>query len=283
MARSWCAWPKTRSRIGVGNEEDVFVARATSGPIATACARSSSRANRRFAHSSCCLGRYPAAAAAVRRSSRASPPALPAGLPSELLERRPDVVAAERRVAAAFNRIGEAKAARLPAISLTTGVSSISSDLFVLQDRDNPIWSAGANLLAPILQGRRAQDTGRDPHGRAEAGHRRLCVGRAARVRRSRGRARRRDRRARPRADPRPDAVRQPARARDRADPVQGRQHRPALRHAASAGAERRPVGADPHAGRTARPAREPASRARRQLRAAADPPPPPGGGSSQK
>jgi outer membrane protein TolC len=78
---------------------------------------------------------------------------IPAGLPSELLERRPDVVAAERRVAVAFNRVGEAKAARLPIISLTAGVSSISSDLFVLQDHSNPVWSLGGNLLAPIYRG----------------------------------------------------------------------------------------------------------------------------------
>jgi outer membrane protein TolC len=70
-----------------------------------------------------------------------------------LLERRADVVAAERRVAAAFNRVEEAKAARLPKISLTASGSNISSDLFVLQDRDNPVWSAGASLLAPIYQG----------------------------------------------------------------------------------------------------------------------------------
>jgi outer membrane protein TolC len=63
------------------------------------------------------------------------------------------VIAAERRVAAAFNRVGEAKAAKLPKISLTAGVSSISSELFVLQDRDNPVWNLGANLLAPLYQG----------------------------------------------------------------------------------------------------------------------------------
>jgi outer membrane protein TolC len=72
-------------------------------------------------------------------------------LPSELLERRPDVVAAERRIAAAFYGVQEAKAARLPRISLTGNVSDISSDLFVLQDRDNPVWSAGASLLLPVL------------------------------------------------------------------------------------------------------------------------------------
>jgi outer membrane protein TolC len=63
------------------------------------------------------------------------------------------VIAAERRVAAAFNRVHEARAARLPAIALTTGVSSISSELFVLQNRDNPVWNFGANLLAPVFRG----------------------------------------------------------------------------------------------------------------------------------
>jgi multidrug efflux system outer membrane protein len=80
-------------------------------------------------------------------------PDVPAGLPSALLERRPDVIAAERRVAAAFYRVGEAQAARLPRISLTMGLNSISSELFVLQDRDNPVWSAGAGLLMPLFRG----------------------------------------------------------------------------------------------------------------------------------
>ena len=99
------------------------------------------------------IGRYPLAAAAPSPQLPGLPAEVPGGLPSALLERRPDVVAAERRVAVAFNRIGEAKAARLPAIALTTGLSAISSELFLLKDHDNPVWNLGANLLAPIYKG----------------------------------------------------------------------------------------------------------------------------------
>jgi outer membrane protein TolC len=63
------------------------------------------------------------------------------------------VVAAERRVAAAFDRVGEAKAAQLPRISLTAGGSNVSSELLVLKDTSSPVWSLGANLIAPIYQG----------------------------------------------------------------------------------------------------------------------------------
>lgn len=97
------------------------------------------------------VGRYPSGSVEAGLTLPPLPGPVPAGLPSELLERRPDVRAAERRVAAAFYRTEQARAARLPAISLTAGVSSISSELFVLKERDNPVWSVGATLLAPIF------------------------------------------------------------------------------------------------------------------------------------
>jgi outer membrane protein TolC len=78
-------------------------------------------------------------------------------LPSELLERRPDVVAAERRVAGAFYRTEEAKAARLPKITLTANFTSLSSELFVLKSHDNPVVSFGAGLLQPIFLGGQLQ------------------------------------------------------------------------------------------------------------------------------
>ena len=144
---------EARTRIGIGNDEDVFVARGSLGVSRDALRGIELAREQAIRALELLIGRYPGAALAVAPQLPAQPNAVPSGLPSELLERRPDVVAAERRVAAAFNRIGEAKAARLPAISLTTGVSSITSELFLLKSRDNPMWNLGASLLAPLYQG----------------------------------------------------------------------------------------------------------------------------------
>jgi outer membrane protein TolC len=94
----------------------------------------------------------------VRESLPVAPPPPPAGVPSELLERRPDIVAAERRVAAAFNATAQAKAARLPTVGLTGQLGGASSSLSDLLDPANVAWSLGANLLAPIFDGGRRRE-----------------------------------------------------------------------------------------------------------------------------
>ena len=104
------------------------------------------------------LGRYPAADLEVRKTLPGVPSAPPAGLPSELLERRPDIVAAERRVAAAFNATNQARAARLPSLGLTGSVGGASASLSNLLDPTNIAWSLGANLLAPIFDGGRLRE-----------------------------------------------------------------------------------------------------------------------------
>ncbi|HTN43209.1 MAG TPA: TolC family protein [Nitrospiria bacterium] len=144
---------RQRLRVGAGNELDVAVAQANLDGYRDTLRQLELAYEQSLRALELLLGRYPAAAMEASGKLDLMPPPVPAGLPSELLERRPDVVAAERRVAAAFDRVGEAKAAMLPKISLTAGVSSVSSDLFVLKDHNNPVWSAGANLLAPIYQG----------------------------------------------------------------------------------------------------------------------------------
>jgi multidrug efflux system outer membrane protein len=137
----------------VGNDEDVYIARADVGTSRDVLRQLELAQEQALRALELLIGRYPSGAIRVTPELPGQPESVPSGLPSELLERRPDVIAAERRVAAAFNRIGEAKAARLPRISLTTGLSAISSDLFVLKERDNPIWNFGASLLMPIYQG----------------------------------------------------------------------------------------------------------------------------------
>jgi multidrug efflux system outer membrane protein len=83
------------------------------------------------------------------------PPVVPPGLPAELLERRPDVAAAERSLAAANARIGLARAAFFPAISLTGGAGFASGDIDLLANADSRIWSLGPSIYLPIFQGGR--------------------------------------------------------------------------------------------------------------------------------
>jgi outer membrane protein, multidrug efflux system len=142
-----------RLRIGKGDEYDLALARANVQTFRDSSLQLDLAYRQALRSLEALVGRYPAAALEVPPQLAAKPAPIPVGMPSELIERRPDVVAAERRVAAAFYRTEEAKAARLPTISLTASVTSISSDLFVLKDRDNPIWSAGASLLAPLYTG----------------------------------------------------------------------------------------------------------------------------------
>ena len=144
---------RDRQRIGSGDEYDVVTAQASLDTYRDAARQLALAQQQAVRAIETLVGRYPAAALDVPATLAATPPAVPVGLPSELLERRPDVIAAERRVAAAFNRVGEANAARLPKIALTASVSSISSDVFVLKDQDYPVFSLGANLAAPIFHG----------------------------------------------------------------------------------------------------------------------------------
>lgn len=142
-----------RLRIGVGNELAVAEAAANVGSVRDLLRQTVQLRDEAVRALELLLGRYPAAEIAVAQRLATMPAPVPIGLPSELLERRPDVIAAERRVAAAFNRVGEAKAAQLPRIGLTASLSTISSDVLVLQDRSNPAFGFGANLFAPLYQG----------------------------------------------------------------------------------------------------------------------------------
>ena len=83
------------------------------------------------------------------------PPAVPLGVPSDVLERRPDVASAERAMAAANAQIGVAKAAYYPSITISAlggGESRVFGGLF---DAPSLVWSLGASLVQPVFQGGR--------------------------------------------------------------------------------------------------------------------------------
>ena len=156
MARSserLAALAQDRLRIGRGDAGDVALARASVQTYRDAVEQLELARQQALRSLESLAGRYPAAALQAPAQLAARPAPVPAGMPSELLERRPDVVAAERRVAAAFYRVEESKAARLPRISLTASGTSISSDLFVLTSHSNPVVGLGLSLLAPLFTG----------------------------------------------------------------------------------------------------------------------------------
>jgi outer membrane protein, multidrug efflux system len=87
--------------------------------------------------------------------SNPTPPDIPIGLPSDLLERRPDIAEADRNVAAATAQIGVAKAAYFPQLSLTGLVGYESVNATSLLNWQNTIASLGASAVAPIFTGGR--------------------------------------------------------------------------------------------------------------------------------
>lgn len=97
------------------------------------------------------VGRNPGPIARGRTIQDLTLPPVPAGLPSELIERRPDLLAAEQSLVAANARIGAAKAAYFPTISLTGAFGAASRSLSDLSGGAARIWSYGADISMPIF------------------------------------------------------------------------------------------------------------------------------------
>ena len=89
----------------------------------------------------------------------AEPPSIDAGLPSDLLERRPDVAEAERQMAAANAQIGVAKASYYPSLNLFASGGWQSKDIATLANVQSTVWALGANVAETIFSGgaRRAE------------------------------------------------------------------------------------------------------------------------------
>ena len=101
------------------------------------------------------IGRYPSAQLEGDATIPGLPVAPPAGLPMELIDRRPDVRAARTRLLALRYRASEAEASLYPSLSLTASAGTRSDELKDLVDGDFSVWSILGGVVQPIYQGGR--------------------------------------------------------------------------------------------------------------------------------
>jgi multidrug efflux system outer membrane protein len=142
---------KKRADAGVVPELDVYQA----GGLRTAAAAQATEVQRlreTTVHQLAVLtGRLDLVIAPGNFDAIPIPPLAPAGLPSQLLERRPDVRGAEADLQAATERIGVARAGQFPTLSLTGGIGTASNELDNLFKTPARTWSIGGNLIGPII------------------------------------------------------------------------------------------------------------------------------------
>lgn len=142
---------------GMADQQDVSLAKSNLASAQEAQISSKGAQRNAIRSLELLLGRYPSAELLVDAKLPEPSLSVPSGLPSQLLERRPDLVAAERQVAAAFNKVDQAKTAKLPSLSLSSNIGGASSSLTDVLNPTNLAWKAIASIAAPIFDGGLAQ------------------------------------------------------------------------------------------------------------------------------
>jgi len=148
----------TRDRFAFGVASDSDVAQAETQLYTTAAELTDVQVARaQLEHAIAILiGKPPAVVSIPRAPLRGSPPVVPVEMPSELLERRPDIAAAERQVAAANEQIGIAKAAFFPALTLSVSTGLQSSSFVDWLSWPSRFWSLGPQFAEVLFDaGRR--------------------------------------------------------------------------------------------------------------------------------
>jgi NodT family efflux transporter outer membrane factor (OMF) lipoprotein len=143
-----------RERLGIGTTQETLVARAAAanyldaGQRALMASRGAARALELL------LGRYPGATLQSATALTPMPGPVPTGIPMDVLNRRPDLYAAERRVAAAFDKVGEARAAMLPTLSISAGYGRLSdAAVRTREDLEQTTSSVSATGIMPLYTG----------------------------------------------------------------------------------------------------------------------------------
>ncbi len=141
-----------QQRLAAGTVGEVDLARART-ELATAKAEMADvkRLRQETADTLAVLCGEPASTFGVKeRPISGSPPGIPAGLPADLLERRPDVASAERLVAARNAEVGVAVANYFPAVKLTGDAGFLSKNASNLFSADSKVWSIGPEISLPV-------------------------------------------------------------------------------------------------------------------------------------
>jgi NodT family efflux transporter outer membrane factor (OMF) lipoprotein len=152
-AEKYAELMRTREKIGASSVTEVSSALASAAQSKEAALNTVQTRDQALRAVEILLGRYPTAQALKTTKLPTMPDPVGAGLPSDLLERRPDLIAAEARVNSAFYLADEKRLARLPKISLTTGFGYINSQVFTLLNGANTSFGVGANAMIPLFQG----------------------------------------------------------------------------------------------------------------------------------
>jgi len=134
-----------KESVGQTTMKDVHLARAEMASAEDAARQALSARQDAQRSLELLLGRYPAAKIDTAIELVAVPPPVAAGIPSQLLERRPDLIAAERRVAAAFYKQAEAELLHLPSFSFSLGLG--------INNLTDAISSLAAGVFAPLYTG----------------------------------------------------------------------------------------------------------------------------------
>jgi len=175
------SWELTRNRQAAGVASLADVAQAEAQYKTTQVQLLESETSRtQLEHALAALvGQAPAAFSLPATAELPAPPPVPAQLPSQLLERRPDIAAAERRVAAANAQIGVARAAFFPALTLSGSAGYRGSELSKLLSAPNLFWSLGPALAVSLFDGgarTAAVDSARASNDQAAASYRQTVL-----------------------------------------------------------------------------------------------------------
>jgi NodT family efflux transporter outer membrane factor (OMF) lipoprotein len=142
-----------REKIGASSEADVSASKLAASQAKELALSAALARDQALRAVEVLVGRYPdAKPLSITQLPKLPAPVAP-GLPTDLLERRPDIIAAEARVNSAFYATEEKRLARLPKISLTAGFGYINSEVFALTRGPSTSLGTGANVFIPLFQG----------------------------------------------------------------------------------------------------------------------------------